>query len=181
MVDALVVYESVYGNTRAIAEAVGEGLGGAQVLPVYVAAQRPWDVDLLVVGGPTHMHGLSTLHSRRMAVAAAEEDGGEVHTEPGAGEPGLRAWLRGLHAREGARAAAFDTRLDRSPWVTGMAARGIAKRLRHHGYGVLGTESFLVEDGEGPLADGELDRARTWGAELAAAISPSAPASRLGP
>jgi hypothetical protein len=165
--NALVVYESIYGNTRAVAEAVAAGLGGASVLAVQDAAGRTESADLLVVGGPTHMHGMATSLSRRMAVEAAKEDG-HAAVEPGAAEgPGLRRWLHDLPRRDGGRAAAFDTRLDRSPSVTGAAARGIARRLRHHGYDVLASESFLVEDAEGPLADGELERARAWGAELA--------------
>ncbi len=88
--------------------------------------------------------------------------------EPGATKPpGLRVWLRDLQRGDGAHAAAFDTRLDRSPLVTGVAARGIARRLRRHGYDLLGCESFLVSDNEGPLEHGELDRAHIWGAELA--------------
>jgi nucleoside-diphosphate-sugar epimerase len=51
--------------------------------------------------------------------------------------------------------------------LTGMAARGVARRLRRRGYDVVATESFLVEDAEGPLEDGELERARAWGEELA--------------
>jgi hypothetical protein len=63
--------------------------------------------------------------------------------------------------------------LDKSPAVTGAAARGIARRLRRRGYQVVGDESFLVEDAEGPLADGELERARAWGAELAGLLAPA--------
>ncbi len=79
----------------------------------------------------------------------------------------MRAWLRDLPRAPGRKAAAFDTRLDKSPWITGVAARGIGKRLARRGYDVVATESFLVDDAEGPLADGELDRARAWGARLA--------------
>jgi len=86
-------------------------------------------------------------------------------------EPGLRRWLSELPASEGTRAAAFDTRLDKSPWLTGLASRGIARRLRGHGFQVLGRESFLVRDAEGPLEDGELERARAWGAQLAVALA----------
>jgi hypothetical protein len=112
------------------------------------------------------MHGLASSRSRDVAVAAAKEDG--TYVEAGAtDEPGLRAWLRDLPNRAGARAAAFDTRLDKSPWITGLASRGIARRLGHHDYKVIATESFLVADSEGPLEDGELDRAREWGAALA--------------
>lgn len=168
---AVVVYESIYGNTRAIAEAIAEGLGGAPVLPVAKAAAEVGDADLLVVGGPTHMHGLATNRSRKIAVEAAEEDG-STHLDPNAVEgPGLRAWLRDLPDRGGARAATFDTRLDKAPWFTGAASRGIAKRLRHHGYEIVGSESFLVDDTEGPLEDGELERARAWAAGLAGAAA----------
>jgi flavodoxin len=169
--NAIVVYESVYGNTRAVAEAVAEGLGGAEVLPVHEAANGVGQPELLVVGGPTHMHGLATTHSRQMAAEAVHEDGG-AHVEPGATErPGLRAWLRDLPHSEGAHAAAFDTRLDKSPMLTGVASRGVAKRRRRQGYRIISTESFLVEDSEGPLEDGELDRARDWGQELARSLA----------
>jgi Flavodoxin len=164
---ALVVYESMYGNTRAVAEAVAEGLGGATVHSVRDVGGAIEEADFVVVGGPTHMHGLATALSRRMAAEAAKEDG-DVPLEPGAAEePGLRQWLSALRQNDGARAAAFDTRLDRAPAVTGAAARGIARRLRRRGYDVIATESFLVEDSQGPLEEGELDRARAWGAELA--------------
>jgi flavodoxin len=167
---AIVVYESVYGNTRAVAEAIAEGLGDADVVAVHEAADRLIDVDLLVVGGPTHMHGLTTARSREIAAEAVHEDG-SGHVEPGATEePGLRVWLRDLPHEDGAKAAAFDTRADKSPWLTGAASRGIAKRLRHHGYEVISRQSFLVEDSEGPLAEGELDRAREWGRKLAAPV-----------
>lgn len=165
--NALVVYESMYGNTRQIAEAVADGLGAAKPVPVQHADASPTDVDLLVVGGPTHMHGLSTARSRQMAVEAAREDGHAAAESEAAEEPGLRSWLRDLPKQDGARAAAFDTRLDRSPMLTGMAARGITRRLRRQGYEVVGSESFLVQDAEGPLEEGELDRARAWGRELA--------------
>jgi Flavodoxin domain len=172
---ALVVYESVYGNTRAVAEAIAEGLaplGAVQVKSVSETSDAdPDEVDLLVVGGPTHMHGLTSSLSRRLAVQAGEEDG--VDIEPGARDKrGLRQWLA-ERSGEGRKAAAFDTRLDRSPTLTGVAARGIARRLHGCGYELLAkAESFVVEDAEGPLAPGELDRARDWGAKLAATAQP---------
>jgi Flavodoxin domain len=164
---ALVVYESMYGNTRAVAEAIAEGLVGSAVRAVHEAGQVPEQLDLLVVGGPTHMHGLTTALSRRLAAEAANEDG-HASLEPAAtAQFGLRGWLRDLVTGEGVRAAAFDTRLDRSPALTGAAARGIARRLRQRDYEVLAAESFFVQDAEGPLEDGELERARAWGEQLA--------------
>ena len=177
--NAIVVFESVFGNTRAIAEAIAEGLGSVPVLPVHEAAHRRGTVDLLVVGGPTHMHGLSTARSRRLAADGVQEDG-NGHVESGATEePGLRSWLRDLPPSAAHCVAAFDTRLDKAPWLTGVAARGIARRLRHHGLDVVATESFLVEDSEGPLEPGELDRARAWGAELAQSVA-TRPAHPVG-
>ena len=88
-------------------------------------------------------------------------------------ELGLRTWLHDLSPGAAHHAATFDTRLDKSPWISGAAARGIARRLRRLGIDVIDTESFLVEDTEGPLAAGELERARAWGAELARSLSGS--------
>jgi flavodoxin len=170
MSTALVVYESIYGNTRAVAEAIAEGLGHgfeAEVVPVHEAdAAEAGRAELLVVGGPTHMHGLTSKMSRRAAVQAAEDEG--VRVEPGASEePGLRTWLASIDA-DGVRVATFDTRIDKPPALTGVAARGIAKRLRRRGCEpIADPESFFVEDSEGPLAEGELDRAREWGRDLA--------------
>ena len=165
---ALVVYESVYRNTRAIAEGL-EPLGAVEAKSIYETADSdPDQVDLLVVGGPTHMHGLTSSLSRRLAIQAGEEDGVEI--ERGARDQrGLRQWLA-ERSGGGRKAASFDTRLDRSRTLTGVAARGIARRLHGCGYELLTKpESFLVEDAEGPLAAGELERARGWGAKLAAA------------
>jgi hypothetical protein len=171
---AMVVCESIYGNTRAVADAVAEGLGDARVLTVREASEHVEHAELLVVGGPTHVHGLSSTRSREAGVEAAHKNG-EIHVEPDATEePGLRAWLHDLPGGDHAKAAAFDTRLDKSPWITGAASRGIAKRLRRHGFDVVSRESFLVEGSEGPLADGELDRAREWGAALATMLTAGA-------
>jgi len=169
--DAIVVYESVYGNTRAIAEAVAEGLGGVPVLPVHEADERRTSVELLVVGGPTHVHGLATTRSRSVGAHTGEHDGA-AHVEPDAAEePGLRAWIGGLSPDAAHHAAAFDTRLDRPAWLTGSAARGIARRLRRRGIEIVDAQSFVVKEAEGPLEAGELERAREWGARLAQSVS----------
>ena len=162
----VVAYESMYGNTRQVAEAIAEGLGKAKVISVNRGDGGAEEAEVVSVGGPTHMHGLATSMSRKGVGAGAKEEGTEL--EPGAADgPGLREWLSKLEG-EGRRAAAFDTRIDKSPMLTGAASRGIAKRLRRRGYDVVADpESFFVEDSEGPLADGELERAKAWGAELA--------------
>jgi len=171
---ALVTFESVYGNTRAIAEAVAEGLREAGEVTVEsqdrLGADAAAETDLVVVGAPTHMHGLPTSFSRKMAAKGSEEDGVQVDPSAAAG-PGIRAWL--LQQRgDGRPAAAFDTRADKHPALTGSAARGIARRLRARGFELaLEPESFFVDDAEGPLADGELDRAREWGRAIAKQIT----------
>jgi hypothetical protein len=167
---ALVTFESVYGNTRAIAEAVGEGLRPIGEVSVVsqddLTPQLTAEAELVVVGAPTHMHGLPTSFTRKMAAKASEEEGVEVDPSAEAG-PGIRTWLS-EQSGEGRAAAAFDTRADKNPALTGSAARGIAKRLRRAGFELTAEpESFFVDDAEGPLADGEVDRARDWGAAVA--------------
>jgi flavodoxin len=160
----IVVYESVYGNTHEIAKAIAEGLGPATLVSVREAVERGVEPgDLIVIGGPTHIRGLATRRTRK----AALEDGKPHHLDPSAAdEPSLKSWLDSLSPRAGRKAAAFDTRINKARWITGTAARGIARRLRRHGVEVVATESFLVAGGEGPLVDGELERARAWGEEL---------------
>ncbi|HZT94871.1 MAG TPA: flavodoxin domain-containing protein [Gaiellaceae bacterium] len=159
---SLVVYESWFGNTRRVAEEIAGGLAQAGEVEV-VSVDEPLpplaDVDLLVVGAPTHVHGLSGRHSRE----AALEQGG--HGEAGTG---VRGWIAGLpNGARGPRAAAFDTRADKPVLLVGSAARGIARRLREHGYALAAEpESFFVEGTPGPLEEGELERAAEWGREL---------------
>jgi hypothetical protein len=169
--DALVVVESVFGNTRRIAEAVAEGLGPrvhARVVDVVAAdvveADAVAGADLLVVGGPTQAFGMTRPATRR---SAAEQAGaGAV-----AAQVGLREWLETLAlAQPGRLAAAFDTRTDH-PRMPGSAAAGAARRLRRLGYRmVTGPESFRVTGTKGPLVGGELERARMWGSALVARI-----------
>ncbi|GAB1692105.1 flavodoxin family protein [Krasilnikovia sp. M28-CT-15] len=167
---AVVVYESMYGNTHRVADAIGAGLGGAyrvDVVPVERAdAHLLADADLIVVGGPTHAHGMSRAGSRQAAVAKAEEPGSELTLDPDAEGPGLRDWFDALPSLR-ARAAAFDTRVDLPPVVTGRAAKGIGRRLRRHGLALVAEpESFLVTK-QGDLEPDEVSRAREWGRELA--------------
>jgi hypothetical protein len=174
-----VVYESVFGNTHEVADAIAEGVREAQpdatVELIRVGepdAHRVEHVDLLLVGGPTHMRGMSTHTSRSMALQSDEQHrlGDEEHhghgIEPGAEGPGVRDWFHGLpHAPKDSFAAAFDTRGE--GWVAGGAAHGIAHRLRRHGYHLIAEpEGFHIQDMEGPLRDGERDRAREWGAAV---------------
>ncbi|MDI2124803.1 flavodoxin family protein [Yinghuangia seranimata] len=172
-----IVYESLFGNTRQIAEAIGEGVRqshpGADVDCLQVQEANPdlvESADLLVVGGPTHMRGMTSRMSRKAGLHAIEKEADELksHHEPeeGAEGPGVREWFRRLpKTHDKLHAAAFDTRA--AAPMSGGAARGIARKLRHHGYELVSEpQGFVIEDAEGPLRDGELARAKAWGAAL---------------
>ncbi|HEX4811393.1 MAG TPA: flavodoxin domain-containing protein [Nonomuraea sp.] len=166
--DALVVYESMFGNTKQIAEAVAEGLATRLRTKVVEVGSAPAtagpEVGLLVVGGPTHAFSMSRTSTRRSAA--------QQTTQPLVSRgDGVREWLSALAtASAEVRSAAFDTRVAK-PRVPGSAARGIARRLRRLGVRVVApAQSFYVTGTEGPLAAGELERARQWGESLAASF-----------
>jgi hypothetical protein len=170
---ALIVVESVFGNTRAIADAVAAGLStemSVDVVDVVDAAEvLTDDVDLLVVGGPTHALGLSRPDTRLTAAREAGRDAAAVRT-------GLREWLASLRpASRPVYAAAFDTRVAR-PRVPGSAARAAGRRLRRLGYRLVAAPaSFYVTGTPGPLLEGELVRAHQWGRRLGSMLAARAP------
>jgi Flavodoxin domain len=172
---AVVVYESMYGNTHLIADAIGAGLGtgfDVTVVPVSQASTAVLDgADLVVVGGPTHLHAMSRSATRKSAVKAADKAASPLTVEPDALGPGLREWFGSLD-RYPVKAAAFDTRLHGPAALTGRAAKGVAHLLREHGFDVVAApESFLVTR-QDRLEPQETARAREWGAKLAAGITP---------
>jgi hypothetical protein len=161
---AVVAYESWFGNTGALAEVVADELRAEHDVTLVSVDDPPPSlegVDLVVVGAPTHVHGLSSKFSRR---AALEQKGEE--REPGRG---ARGWLAELPPGEGRRAAAFDTRIDKPVVLVGSAGGTLARRLSRRGFALVApAESFFVRDSEGPLGDGELARARAWARRVAA-------------
>ncbi len=161
---AVVAYESWFGNTGALAEAVADELRIDHDVTLVSVDEPPPSldgVDLVVVGAPTHVHGLSSTYSRR---AALQQKGEE--REPG---PGARGWLAELPPGKGRRAAAFDTRIDKPVVLVGSAGRTLARRLSRKGFELVApAESFFVRDSEGPLEDGELERARAWARRVSA-------------
>lgn len=166
----LVVYESMWGNTRTVAEAIAEQLGDAVsvVDATDAPAALPQDVDLLVVGGPTHAFSMSRASTRR----DAEDKGAET----GHADRGIREWLAELPTSDHVDVATFDTRVGSVRHFPGSAAKAAAKEVRRHHLGrLVDTQSFYVSDMAGPLNDGELERARAWGRSLAAQRAASRP------
>lgn len=166
---ARVVYESMFGNTQVIAQAVAEGLADSMSVDLEEVGSAMTDVDddidLLVVGGPTHAFGLSRERTRESAAAQAVE--GVVSAREG-----LREWLGGVTGGSPEiAAAAFDTRVDK-PRLPGSAAHGAERRLRRLGFHVVEpAASFYVTDMTGPLVEGERDRARRWGKLLGSRVA----------
>ena len=163
---ALVVYESIYGNTKQVAEAIGKALGEQYKVTVTEVGEAKYEalseIDLLVVGGPTHLMGMSRRSSRDSAREAMKEQ--ELVSKG----VGVREWLDGLPKAANVNAAAFDTRAHKI-WLVpmGAAAKGIASRLAARGYKLVAEpEGFYIKHSEGPLDDGELDRAIQWGRSL---------------
>jgi hypothetical protein len=180
-----IVYESMFGNTHEVATAISDGVRKAEpdadVACVPVAEAAPEMIkstDLLVVGGPTHMRGMTSGFSRKMGVSGEEKleaKGEPAHEmEEDAEGPGIREWFDGLpEVKNGGQAAAFDTRLPSR--MAGGAARGIARRLRKGGYDLVSDpEGFVLDDAYGPMRAGEIERAKEWGAQLVrATVRPS--------
>ena len=170
---ALIIYESMYGNTHVIAEAIARGLEpGNDVTVIPVAGATPEllaAADLIVAGGPTHVHGMSRAATRKSAVNEAGKHDGQPALDADAEGPGLRDWFGSL-ARMNGMAAAFDTRLAGPAMFTGSAAKAIAKLLERHGFTLIAeAESFLVTS-DNKLRAGEDDRAQNWGQALAAKV-----------
>lgn len=172
---AVVVYESMYGNTHQIADAIGAGLEASfdvTVVPVSEAGPAVLaNAGMVVVGGPTHVHGMSRAATRRAAGEAAAKPDSDVTLEPGALGPGLREWFGSL-GQYRVKAAAFDTRIHGPSVITGRAAKEVTRLLHAHGFDVaVKPESFLVTT-QNMLDPEETTRARDWAAKLAASIAP---------
>ncbi|MGZ8803735.1 MAG: flavodoxin family protein [Microbacterium sp.] len=162
---AIVVYESLWGNTEKIARAVAEELaktGSVEVVDVDSAPDSLEGFDLVVVGGPTHGFSMTRPSTRATAVSQ--------NGAPHAPDRGIREWLDGLaHVSSPVPAVAFDTRVD-SPRLPGSAASAARHELRSLGFSVgpVKPKTFRVHGYEGPLVDGELERATEWARSLVA-------------
>lgn len=139
----LVICDTEYGNTWKLASAMAESLQPhVEEVTTVKAADAPGismaEYDLLLVGGPTQGHGISPRIKALLDEVPAE---------------GLR----------GIPALAFDTRMNMFKLLSGAASEGVGRKLTELGANLLlPPESFLVAGGEGPLLDGEIERAVAW-------------------
>lgn len=175
---ALVVFESMFGNTATVAQAIADGLATRLDVGLVNVAEAPVevpaDVDLLVVGGPTHAFGMSRPSTRR----SAEDQAGTTATPV---TTGMREWLDAMTVSPATVGATFDTRVH-VRWLPGSAARNAQRRLRRrHGVTLLAPPStYWVEGTPGPLTDGERQRAFRWGTHLAVLLEERGRAGRAG-
>lgn len=152
---ALVVVESCWGNTAAIAQAIAAGIGGAEVV---AAAEAPpsvgAEIDLVVVGAPTHMMGLPSPNSREQAI---KQGGTAVST-------GVAEWLQAATISPATRIVTFDTRV--KSMFAGSAAKAAAKLARRRQLNAEVGKGFIVTGSPAVLTDGALEEAHTWGQSL---------------
>jgi len=163
---AIVVYESHWGNTAAIARAIAEGIGPeARALSTAEATGAVMaGADLIVAGAPLLGFSLPTDSMLKGLASNAGRD----PTPPDLAHPSMRAWLDALPKGAG-HAAAFETRIW---WSPGSAAKTILGKLETAGYQPAAkNQRFVVKGKYGPLREGELEHAKTWGAELAQAMT----------
>lgn len=149
MTERLIIYDSFFGNTQKVAEAIGEALGNASVKKVCEVSHADLEnLRILIIGSPTRAFQAS---------------------------PDIKNFLKKLQpdGLTGVKAAAFDTRIPKDQTDSGFlrfminlfgyADTKIAKQLSKAGANVtIESTGFGVKDTEGPLLDGELDRAQTW-------------------
>jgi flavodoxin len=172
--NALIVYESMFGNTRRLAEAIADALKtagvDAAIMPAHSAPSDLSDYGLVVIGAPTHAHSLPRSSSRTQAAEWAADPAKELTLEPTAGTTGVREWLDRVMLVGNPRFATFSTRVDIPRIFAGDASAAIAKRLRRRGADVGAHADFLVDQAS-HLVDGEETRAREWATELVAVSS----------
>ena len=157
---AMVIFDSVFGNTAKIAEAIGQGLGSPEEVQVVrvndVKPEQLIGLTLLIVGSPTRQFNPT---------------GATTNLIKGIPKDGLK----------GVKVAAFDTRITESEVervrilaffvkIFGYAAKPMADRLEKKGGELtVPPEGFYVGGTEGPLLEGELERAADWARQIAAA------------
>ncbi|MGN8551355.1 UNVERIFIED_CONTAM: flavodoxin domain-containing protein [Microbacterium sp. SLM126] len=167
--NALIVYESMFGNTRAVAEAIADGLKTSGVdVRMTLAYDAPADLSdyaLVIVGAPTHAHSLPRTTSRTEAAEWAADPTKELTLEPMAGASGVREWLKRIALVGDPHFAVFSTRADIPSIFSGDACKAMTKGLKRRLARVDTHADFLVGL-DNRLLEGEKTRAREWASGL---------------
>ena len=155
---AIIVYESIWGNTQDVARAIAGALEPTMDVELIDAQDAPHNVDgydLIIVGGPTHAFSMSRPATREAAL--------NQNCPSPVRSRGIREWIHELRSASSlAPVATFDTRAD-SPRLPGSAARAARHELRLLGFAAEARPiSFYVHGYDGPLLEGELARAAAW-------------------
>ncbi|MGO1590984.1 MAG: flavodoxin family protein [Ancrocorticia sp.] len=153
-----VIVESCFGNTMRVAQAIRSGLeeAGAKVTVMDVATAPVAPAgDLVVIAGPTHNMGMSSAKTRAQARQKGADHAPAI---------GVREWISTLQSVSGQVVTASTTT---GGSVAGSAGKAMYKALKRKKIAARQGEDFRVNGTSGPLADGELARARAWGSRLA--------------
>ncbi|MFC0678724.1 hypothetical protein ACFFGH_12820 [Lysobacter korlensis] len=175
---ALVVYESMFGTTRELSEAIAAGLKRSLDVRLCRADEVQTEdasaAELLVAGGPAHSQSSATPASRQEAAVWGEDPATGLRVDLTEMTTGPREWFDELESVPGLFAA-FDARTDIPKLLTGAASVRIGRELRLRGSTpVVPPESFLLTR-SGGLKSGEAERARWWGEQVAEAARRARP------
>lgn len=161
---SVIITESYFGNTAAIAEEIAAGLTDAGTDTTVTTAedalnaQAPEGTDLVILATPTHNMGLPSPTTRRQASDKGAENSPAT---------GIREWIDDLSpsvAGPGTRIIAVATTT--GGFMAGSASKAVVKALKKKGVTATRGEDFTVADVPGPLAEGEKERARAWAQTL---------------
>jgi hypothetical protein len=158
----------MFGNTEEIAQAIADGLGESfdvQLAEVSDAPHEPDpDVALIVASGPTHASSMSRTNTRADAIDRGAKEGER--------DFGLREWMAALRpGQHAAKIATFDTKIE-SMRLRLDQRQEAPLRLPPSWVRVRAqAESFYVREVDGPLVEGEVDRARAWARQLATSMT----------
>jgi flavodoxin I len=158
----MILYDSVYGNTEKIAQAIGNALGSPEEVRVIKVSEAQPDqfagLNFLIVGAPTQRFRTTEGMSNLLKAIPAD-------------------------SLKGVKVAVFDTRLTQDEinktsvlaffvklfGTHAYAAKFLVNQLKRKGGKVAGSpEGFYVEGMKGPLVEGELERAVSWARKIAA-------------
>jgi len=173
-----VVYESMFGSTRQLATAIANTLAAYDTVAIRSVndVESVSGAELLVIGGPTHAHGMSRPATRAEAVKWADDESKGLSLEPSAPGIGVREWIEGLETVP-PLIVAFDSRIDTARIFSGAASGHMEKELLGRGARALVPSMSFLVSGKTVLQPGELERAHAWAVTVGEALAATRVAS----